>query len=65
MARIPKTVEVAVIQGNYGYGWDDLVEFDKNQTKEIRQTFQEYRQNEHSFRHRIIHRRIPNTKLHN
>ena len=60
-ARTPKTIEVAVLQGNYGYGWDDLFEFEKGATySEIKRAKKEYDDNEPQYAHRIIHRRVPN-----
>lgn len=60
-ARIPKTIEVAILQGNYGYGWDDLFEFEKGATySEIKKAKKEYDENEPQYAHRIIHRRVPN-----
>lgn len=68
-ARVSKTKEVAVLQGNYGYGWDDLIEYDvpsirdyeeyKKVTAEIRQDYKDYQENEQGVAHRIIHRRVP------
>lgn len=60
-ARTPKTIEVAILQGNYGYGWDDLFEFEKGATySEIKKAKKEYDENEPQYAHRIIHRRVPN-----
>lgn len=70
-ARTSKTKEVAVLQGNYGYGWDDLIEYDvpsirdyeeyKKVTAEIRQDYKDYQENEQGVAHRIIHKRVPIT----
>lgn len=61
----PKTVEVAVLQGNYGYGWDDLCQYrdltwGSDDRKEMQQDLKDYRENEPQYRHRIIYRRVPN-----
>lgn len=56
--------EIVVLQGNYGYGWDDLVEYeltgdvDKDMEiyKEIRQDKKDYAENEPQYSHRTIHR---------
>jgi hypothetical protein len=63
MMRTPKTIEVKVLQGNYGYGWDDLVEYNPKiakDMKELKDDFKAYRENERGYGHRIITRRIPN-----
>jgi hypothetical protein len=48
-----------VLQGNYGYGWDDLTQAPKTPAgrKEIRQDKKDYRENEPHVPHRIIERR--------
>lgn len=56
-ARVPKTVEQYVLQGNYGYGWDDLTYHDD--MRDAKQTQREYIENEH-IPTRIIKRRVPN-----
>lgn len=45
-----------VLQGNYGYGWEDLTASES--FKEVRQSLREYRENEGG-RYRIIKRREP------
>lgn len=58
-----KTREVKVLQGNYGYGWDDLCEYDaknKTQMKELRDDVKVYRENEPHALHRVITRRVAN-----
>ena len=65
MKKVPKTIPVKVLQGNYGYGWDDLIEYDAKDTKEmkeLRDDFKTYRENEPNALHRIISRRISNPK---
>lgn len=70
-ARIGKTKEIKVLQGNYGYGWDDLVtydieQFDNNYLKmmaEIRQDRKDYDNNEQGVAHRVVTRRVPRETL--
>lgn len=64
--RIGKTKEVKVLQGNYGYGWDDLIEYDiadfngdlLAMNKEIRQDLKDYEENETNASHRVVTRRV-------
>lgn len=60
----PKYITVRVLQGNYGYGWDDLVEYDMTYEgqKECKADLKAYRENEKGIPFRVIHRRIPNDK---
>lgn len=63
MKKIPKTILVEVLQGNYGYGWDDLCQYeanDESQMKELRDDYKAYRENEPNVLHRIISRRVSN-----
>jgi hypothetical protein len=53
----PKTVLLYVVQGNYGYGWDD--ECASEDWKEARNDLQAYQDNAPGG-HRIIKRRVPN-----
>ena len=50
-----------VLQGNYGYGWDNLMEWDKSKDdlpyRSSREHLTWYRQNEKQALHRIIERR--------
>ena len=49
-----------VLQGNYGYGWDDLLEYDKSSHRPYGNAVQDkkcYRENEPQYKHRIIERR--------
>jgi len=51
---------LAVLQGNYGYGWDDLVTYDtatKNWFSDMRADLRAYRENEPGYSHRVIRRR--------
>lgn len=59
-ARAGKTKEVIVLQGNYGYGWDDLVEYEKDQQHEAKQDLADYRENERNAQHRLIRRCVAN-----
>ena len=57
-----KYIYMAVLQGNYGQGWEDLVEADvnnKEELKELRADVAEYAENE-PYPHRIIRRRVLN-----
>ncbi len=53
---------IKVLQGNYGYGWDDLVEYenpdDEEVRKEIKEDWKSYQENEVEYPHRIIQRRV-------
>lgn len=49
-----------VVQGNYGYGWEDLTASD-NQA-EARNDLKAYRENETGVPHRLITRRVPVTE---
>lgn len=65
-ARLGKTKEVKVLQGNYGYGWEDLIEYDiadfngdlLAMNREIKQDLKDYRENETDAPHRVITRRV-------
>jgi len=50
-----KTKDVYVVQGNYGYGWDDL--FEEDTWLDAKQALKEYQENEPQYSHRIITRR--------
>lgn len=45
-----------VLQGNYGYGWDDLVTYDSKEEAEA--DYKDYRENEPEYAHRIRKRLI-------
>ena len=54
---------VKVIQGNYGYGWEDVSEYDKATFSIVKNDLKEYRlSNTGSYRvtYRVIDRRILN-----
>jgi hypothetical protein len=53
-----RTKRVAVLQGNYGYGWDDLAEYEPG-SRELKVDLKAYRENELNADHRVIYRRIP------
>lgn len=54
-----KTIEIIVIQGNYGYhGWEDVSAYDGNQSKAARADLKAYRENEPGVAHRMIRRRV-------
>ena len=53
-----RTKRVAVLQGNYGYGWDDLAEYEPG-SRELKVDLKAYRENELNAAHRVIYRRIP------
>lgn len=52
---------LTVLQGNYGYGWDDLMSWDGKKDDLVFRSSREhlhwYRQNEKQSSHRIIKRR--------
>jgi len=52
-----KTKEVAVLQGNYGYGWDDLVTYEKDEMSELKSDLKSYQENQPA-NYRVIHRRV-------
>lgn len=47
-ARTPKQVKELVLQGNYGYGWDDLTYYDDTPQgrKEMQEDYKAYAENE-------------------
>jgi hypothetical protein len=54
--RVSKTKKVWILQGNYGYGWDDLLEEDT--WAAMRPQVKSYRENERTAAHRVITRRV-------
>lgn len=61
MIKQNKYSYVKVLQGNYGYGWDDVHEFCQSEgIRERKQTLKTYRENERNATHRIIDRRVLN-----
>lgn len=59
--KIAKTKTIIVLQGNYGYGWDDLVEYELDDMS-IKADYRDYQKNEPQYPHRLIRRRVPNPK---
>ena len=61
-ARNPKTVKELVLQGNYGYGWDDLTYYEDTPEgrAERKADYQTYKENEPGVAFRTIERRVPN-----
>lgn len=64
MANYPKRVNkytyLKVLQGNYGYGWEDLCQYDMSNPEEMRECkadLRAYRVNELGYLHRVIRRR--------
>lgn len=55
--RQKKYVYLSVVQGNYGYGWDDL--YESEDSRDARARLKEYRANERGHSHRMIQRREP------
>lgn len=55
MAYQRKTRDVYDIQGNYGYGWDDLTE--ETSLKDAKAQLKCYNENEPNIPHRIMKRR--------
>ena len=60
MARQNKFEYLHIVQGNYGYGWDDVCPCEDR--KDARERLKEYRENEgRAATFRIILRRVPVT----
>lgn len=61
MKKQNKYSYLTILQGNYGYGWDDLMLWDNNKDDLVFRSSREhlnwYRQNENNVSHRIIERR--------
>lgn len=51
---------IYVIQGNYGYGWEDLCGYDCSERDTLRHDFIQYALAEPNYSHRIIERRVLN-----
>lgn len=50
---------VKILQSNFGYGWDDVQEFSKDEgIRERKALLRTYRENQPKALHRIIDRRI-------
>lgn len=50
---------VKVIQGNFGYGWEDVSEYDKSEYPQVKHDLKEYRLSNIGA-YRVINRRIFN-----
>lgn len=50
---------VKVIQGNYGYGWEDVSEYDKQEFATVKNDLKEYRASNTGV-YRLINRRVLN-----
>lgn len=60
MSKRNKFTYLHVIQGNYGYGWEDV---DQDESfKLARENFKLYRENEPQYSHRMINRRELNAQ---
>ena len=59
--RTPKTKEIKVIQGNYGFGQEDVAEYEKSEYGQIRHDLAEYRVSSIIWpaTYRVITRRVP------
>lgn len=60
----PKYEYLYVLQGNYGYGWEDLIATEQNSQglREIKGYAKDYRENERGVPFRVIQRRVPRNK---
>ncbi len=54
--RERKTEDEWIVQGNYGYGWEDLTA--EASEREGRERLHEYQDNEKHAQHRLIKRRV-------
>ena len=61
-ARNARTKNVLILQGNYGYGWDDLCQYEDTTEgrRERKVDYQTYIENEPNARFRTIERRVAN-----
>lgn len=57
MAKPTKYIYEYIVQGNYGYGWNDLTCFSRAGRKEARAERKVYDENEPQYPHRVIFRR--------
>ena len=53
---IRKTIDIWIVQGNYGQGWEDLTT--SEEYKEACLDFKDYKENEPQYRHRLIIKRV-------
>lgn len=56
--RVNKYFYEHIVQGNYGYGWDDV--YTGEDGKDAKARYWDYRNNERQYRHRLIIRRVLN-----
>jgi len=56
--RTGKTKEVKILQGNYGYGWEDICKYEKENYSESSDDLKAYRENAPECVYRIITRRV-------
>ena len=61
MKKQNKYSYLTILQGNYGYGWEDLMQWDNIKDdlvfRSSREHLSSYRQDEKQYSHRIISRR--------
>lgn len=57
--KVNKYSYVKVIQGNFGYGWEDVSEYDKQDFSLVKNDLREYRLS-NTGSYRVIDRRILN-----
>lgn len=59
--RTPKTKEIKIIQANYGFGWEDVAEYEKSEYSQIKHDLAEYRTSSVIWTaiYRVITRRVP------
>lgn len=58
-AKQNKYSYVKVIQGNYGYGWEDVCEYNKQEFSTVKNDLKEYRAS-NTGSYRVIDRRVLN-----
>ena len=58
-AKQTKYSYVKVIQGNFGYGWEDVSEYDKQEFATVKNDLKEYRLS-NTGAYRVIDRRVLN-----
>ena len=59
MSKQNKYSYVKVIQGNFGYGWEDVCEYDKQEFSAVKRDLKEYRLS-NTGAYRVIDRRVLN-----
>lgn len=53
---IRKTIDMWIVQGNYGEGWEDVTSSENY--KEARQDLKDYRENDKIYSYRLILKRV-------